>query len=72
MRQLSTRDAAFVRATDRLIEHWAEVASMEATDAAICLLHGKYEDAFKAMRRANNAIGHMKKIRKESNQMGAN
>ena len=45
---------------------------MEATDAAICFLHGKYEDAFKAMRRANNAIGHMKQIRKESNRMRSN
>jgi len=72
MRQLSTRDEAFIRSVDKLIEHWAEVASMEATDAAICFLHGKYEDAFKAMRRANNAIGHMKQIRKESNRMRSN
>lgn len=38
-----------------LQKRFAERASMEFTDAAVCMLHGKYDDALKCIARGNAA-----------------
>jgi hypothetical protein len=49
------------------VKYWAERASMDATDVAILFLHGRYEEALKAMRQLNNTVDNFKKENQNAN-----
>ena len=53
---------------DDKVKYWAERVSMDATDVALLFLHGRYDEALKAMRTLNNSVGNFKihKLRKDA------
>lgn len=45
------------------VKYWAERCSMDSTDVAMLFLHGRYDEAMKAMRKLNNSVGNFKMYR---------